>query len=47
VFTLLYGVLAVVELALLVRYARAGAPELAPAGDDDDESADRPLAFAY
>jgi cytochrome d ubiquinol oxidase subunit I len=47
VLTLLYGVLAVVELALLVRYARVGAPELAPAGDDDDESADRPLAFAY
>jgi cytochrome d ubiquinol oxidase subunit I len=45
VFTLLYGVLAVVEVGLLLRYARAGVPEVTaaePAGDDD-----RPLAFAY
>jgi cytochrome d ubiquinol oxidase subunit I len=43
VLTVLYGVLAVIEVGLLVRYARAGAPEL-PAPTDDD--ADR-LAFAY
>jgi cytochrome d ubiquinol oxidase subunit I len=45
VLTLLYGVLAVIEVALFVRYARAGAPELPDEGADDD--ADRPLAFAY
>jgi len=43
VLTLLYGVLAVIEVGLFVRYARAGAPEIAPESDD----ADRPLAFAY
>ena len=43
VLTLLYGVLAVVEVGLFVRYARAGAPEIAPESDDID----RPLAFAY
>jgi len=43
VLTLLYGVLAVVEAGLFVRYARAGAPEIAP----ESEDADRPLAFAY
>ena len=45
VLTLLYGVLAVVEVGLFVRYSRAGAPEIEPAEDDAD--ADRPLAFAY
>jgi cytochrome d ubiquinol oxidase subunit I len=45
VLTLLYGVLAVIEVGLFVRYARAGAPELQPPDEDDD--ADRPLAFAY
>ncbi|GGL16964.1 cytochrome ubiquinol oxidase subunit I [Mangrovihabitans endophyticus] len=45
VLTALYGVLAVVEVGLLVKYARAGAPEIAPEPGDDD--ADRPLAFAY
>ena len=43
VLTLLYGVLAVVEIGLFVRYARAGAPEVEQQTDD----ADRPLAFAY
>ena len=43
VLTLLYVVLAVVEVRLLAKYAKAGPPELvAP-----DEGADRPLAFAY
>jgi cytochrome d ubiquinol oxidase subunit I len=45
VLTVLYGVLAVVEVGLFVKYARAGAPEIPP--DSDDESEDRPLAFAY
>jgi cytochrome d ubiquinol oxidase subunit I len=46
VFTVLYGGLAVVELWLMVRYARAGAPELTETetGAAADE---RPLAFAY
>jgi len=44
VLTLLYGVLAVVEVGLFVRYARAGAPEIP---QPTDESDDRPLAFAY
>jgi len=43
--TLLYGVLAVIEVGLFVKYARAGAPEVPP--PDDTEDADRPLAFAY
>jgi cytochrome d ubiquinol oxidase subunit I len=47
VLTLLYGVLAVVEVGLFLKYAGAGAPEVPPPPDDDDEDADRPLAFAY
>jgi cytochrome d ubiquinol oxidase subunit I len=44
-FTLLYGVLAVIEVKLLLRYIKKGLPELEPPGDPDD--ADAPLAFAY
>jgi cytochrome bd ubiquinol oxidase subunit I len=52
VFTLLYAVLAVVEVRLLVTYAKAGPAELTPAdlrdpGDGDGADADRPMAFAY
>ncbi|NMO88226.1 cytochrome ubiquinol oxidase subunit I [Actinomycetospora sp. TBRC 11914] len=46
VFTVLYGVLAVVEVGLLVRYARRGpdpVPPPAPEGADEP----RPLAVAY
>jgi cytochrome d ubiquinol oxidase subunit I len=54
VFTLLYAVLAVVEVRLLVKYAKAGPPELTD-GDLDqptrigghDTGADRPMAFSY
>ena len=48
VFTGLYLVLAIVEVGLLARYARAG-PEELHAKDADAEAADaeRPLAFAY
>ncbi|HKT06163.1 MAG TPA: cytochrome ubiquinol oxidase subunit I [Rugosimonospora sp.] len=43
-FTVLYGVLAVVEARLLLRYARAGLP----AADPPAASAEaRPMAFAY
>jgi cytochrome d ubiquinol oxidase subunit I len=45
VLTLLYGVLAVIELMLMLRYARAGAPEIVVPANEDDE--DRPLTFAY
>ncbi len=44
VFTLLYGGLAVVELWLILRYAKAGPPVTEPVTGVD---ADRPLAFAY
>jgi cytochrome d ubiquinol oxidase subunit I len=44
VLTLLYLALAVIEVRLLTKYAKAGPPELPSAGDD---ATDRPLAFAY
>jgi cytochrome d ubiquinol oxidase subunit I len=40
VLTLLYGILAVVEVGLFVRYARQGAPSL-------EQEDDAVLAFAY
>lgn len=50
-FTLIYAALAVIEFRLLIRYAKAGVPDLtpAPAADDTDDTddAERPLAFAY
>ncbi|MER7457763.1 cytochrome ubiquinol oxidase subunit I [Micromonospora sp. NPDC126480] len=47
-FTLIYATLAVVEVKLLIRYARAGVPDLTPAPEPDDtDDAERPLAFAY
>ncbi len=56
VFTLLYGLLAVVEVRLLVTYAKAGPPDLTDddrrsptriGGGDDGTDADRPMAFSY
>jgi cytochrome bd ubiquinol oxidase subunit I len=53
VYTLLYAVLAVIEVSLIVRYAKAG-PASAPAAGDDqpptpgsDDDRDDQLAFAY
>ncbi|MFV2114588.1 cytochrome ubiquinol oxidase subunit I [Micromonospora sp. LOL_025] len=48
-FTLIYATLAVVEVKLLLRYAKAGVPDLTPNPDIDDthDDAERPLAFAY
>jgi cytochrome bd ubiquinol oxidase subunit I len=47
-FTLIYAVLAVIEVRLLIRYARAGVPDVTPAPEPDDtDDAERPLAFAY
>ncbi|NJC71313.1 cytochrome ubiquinol oxidase subunit I [Planosporangium thailandense] len=48
VFTLLYGGLAVVELFLMLRFAKAGPPKPSTGTPPaDDESAERPLVFAY
>jgi cytochrome d ubiquinol oxidase subunit I len=44
--TLLYAVLAVIEVKLLLQTIKAGLPEDAPPADDADDT-DRPLAFAY
>ena len=45
-FTLLYGVLAVVEIGLILRTVRAGAAA-APVDDPTLDPADRPLVHAY
>lgn len=47
VFTVLYGVLAVVELFLTIRFAKAGAPPTPTVESDVDDDANRPLTFAY
>jgi cytochrome bd ubiquinol oxidase subunit I len=47
VFTLLYAALAVIEARLLVKYAKAGLPAAAAPSDQDEQDAERPLAFAY
>lgn len=46
VFTLVYGVLAFIEVRLLLKYARAGLPDVTPPPVSESEE-DRPLAFAY
>jgi cytochrome d ubiquinol oxidase subunit I len=46
-FTLLYGVLAVVEVMLLRRYVKAGPAAVMPAEPTDDQHEGEPLAFAY
>ncbi|GAB3138102.1 cytochrome ubiquinol oxidase subunit I [Micromonospora sonneratiae] len=48
-FTLVYAALAIIEVRLLIRYAKNGLPETTPPPDPDrtDDDADRPLAFAY
>jgi cytochrome d ubiquinol oxidase subunit I len=46
VFTLLYGVLAVIEVRLLLHHARAGLPDVTPPSPAESAE-DRPLAFAY
>ncbi len=47
VLTALYGALAVVEVVLMVRYAKAGPPAIEPPPGDDEPDTDRPLSFAY
>jgi cytochrome bd ubiquinol oxidase subunit I len=46
-FTLLYAVLAVIEVGLLLRTIRQGLPDVTPTEPPDGDDADRPLAFAY
>jgi cytochrome d ubiquinol oxidase subunit I len=49
-FTLLYGLLAVIEVGLMVKYIKAGPPEVTTAEADqayDDRDSDKPLTFAY
>jgi cytochrome d ubiquinol oxidase subunit I len=48
-FTLIYATLAIIEIRLLIRYARAGLPDTATTHPDPEhtDDADRPLAFAY
>ncbi|MEV4191860.1 cytochrome ubiquinol oxidase subunit I [Streptomyces toxytricini] len=53
VFTALYAVLAVIEVKLLVKYVKAGPPELTeadlnpPTRIGGDGTSDRPMAFSY
>ncbi|MFK0255376.1 cytochrome ubiquinol oxidase subunit I [Streptomyces sp. NPDC090445] len=53
VFTALYAVLAVIEVKLLVKYVKAGPPELTeadlnpPTKIGGHDSSDRPMAFSY
>ncbi|GAA1394079.1 cytochrome ubiquinol oxidase subunit I [Luteococcus peritonei] len=44
-FTVIYGALAVVEFGLILKWNRAGLPEVAPVEVVEDE--DAPLSFAY
>ncbi|WFE20305.1 cytochrome ubiquinol oxidase subunit I [Solwaraspora sp. WMMD937] len=49
-FTLIYATLAVIEVKLLIRYARNGLPDLTdppPPDDTDDTTPDRPLAATH
>ncbi|MGV3758577.1 MAG: cytochrome ubiquinol oxidase subunit I [Actinomycetota bacterium] len=49
-FTLIYGILAVIEVRLLVRAVKDGLPDVTPPAEGpspDGEDADKPLAFAY
>ena len=45
-FTLVYAVLAVVEIGLILKYVRAGADPV-PEDTGPSDTPDRPLAFAY
>jgi cytochrome d ubiquinol oxidase subunit I len=47
VLTLVYAVLAVVEVGLILKYAKAGAEKAPVVPDHTDTDPDRPLAFAY
>lgn len=46
-YTVLYAVLAVIELRLIVRYVRAGLPDADPPETPRTDESERPLEFAY
>jgi cytochrome d ubiquinol oxidase subunit I len=47
-YTIVYAVLAVVEVALILKYVRAGLPDVGPPTDETpDDEVERPLAFSY
>ena len=46
-FTLLYAVLAVIEVKLLLQAIKGGPARRPAVAADDADDADRPLAFAY
>ncbi len=46
-FTLIYATLAVIEVRLLLRYAKAGLPDITAPPEHHGADEDRPLAFAY
>jgi len=46
-FTLLYGLLAVVEVKLILTFARRGLPDVTPPPERRSDDHDRPLEFAY
>jgi len=46
-FTVVYGVLALIEVKLLLTYIRDGLPDVEPTSSSDDDDLDAPLAFAY
>jgi cytochrome d ubiquinol oxidase subunit I len=46
-FTLLYGVLAIVEVRLLLRYIAIGAPKFEEPVDPAERDENAPLVFAY
>ncbi|WP_293782858.1 cytochrome ubiquinol oxidase subunit I [uncultured Aeromicrobium sp.] len=46
-FTLLYGILAVIEVKLLLHYIGKGLPDANPPAEQPDDDSDAPLAFAY
>ncbi|MCI1748639.1 MAG: cytochrome ubiquinol oxidase subunit I [Acidipropionibacterium sp.] len=47
VYTLIYGILAIVEVGLFFKAVRKGLPDVAPTAHDHDEDEDAPLSFAY
>ena len=46
-FTLVYGILAVIEVKLLLKYIRAGAPETVTEDPYEDSKSNDKLYFAY
>ncbi len=47
IFTALYGILAVIEVRLMLKYIREGLPDVSDSEITTDADADAPLSFAY